>query len=54
MYTYVALTLFDYFHTLSDCNPVWIHGMQVNEMKLKKKNTQCCVGGSIVMHKPLV
>ena len=33
MYTYVALTLFDYFHILSDCNPVRIHGMQINEMK---------------------
>ncbi len=33
MYTYVALTLFDYFHILPDCNPIWIHGMPINEMK---------------------
>ena len=36
MYTYVALTLFDYFHILSDCNPVRIHRMQIKEMKRKK------------------
>ena len=28
-----CFNLFDYFHTLSDCNPVWIHGNQINEMK---------------------